>query len=175
MDGDFKEVEGCLHELGEAMQSLQPAKFFGQETPPLIEDTSNQIESQAQELTTVARVFLVVPSYTHHSITNVCWVYVIVTGMILSTPFNKVLSLTNSHRVITVNVRFVILSSTIKYRCAVRASSEGSKVIGLVNGNLSLTYFLLTLICGSIVAVVVQLILKKLRGEVKGRLYRNAY
>ncbi|KAE9413121.1 hypothetical protein Angca_000955, partial [Angiostrongylus cantonensis] len=79
-----------------------------------------------------------------------------------------------------ITLTFPIVAPSVNgNRVALLGGTIGAAVIsnlavGLVTGNLSFTYFLLTLTYGGIAAVVMQLIFKNLRGEAKGHVYQNA-
>ncbi|VDM63780.1 unnamed protein product [Angiostrongylus costaricensis] len=178
MDGVYKEEAGCLHELEETMQSLhQPAKFFGLAAPPLTEDTRNQVESQAQELTTSS-----VSPATKPLIEVLVWTTLLIffanvgivvgsyiLGPLLSTFLGKYGAVILAFVVIPSYTYYSITKIVALITVAIGAAVIFNLTVGIVTANLSFIYFPLTLICAGIAALVVQLILKKLQGEVSIR------
>ncbi|KJH50694.1 hypothetical protein DICVIV_03134 [Dictyocaulus viviparus] len=68
--------------------------------------------------------FIVVPSYAHISITEVCYIHVLI-DIIMNSPFVMTLSITIDHDIIMMRVRLLIWSYMVKCYCAVRATPDG--------------------------------------------------
>ncbi|VDM54799.1 unnamed protein product [Angiostrongylus costaricensis] len=135
--------------------------------------------------------FLAIPGYAHYSITknsgggddaairfqvlSLASVQGVLMGFVINSLYLSSIPFAVLTPAITA-LSFPVLSSRI---LALLAGTIGAAIIfnfavGLVTGNLSFTYFLLSLTFGGIAAVVMQLIFKNLHEEARGCVYQNA-